>query len=600
MSRPIGLTIKKYTTSQLNALVTNYGPSGVIQANSIDVGTVVYDKTVNRVKSFNGTSFITSIDSVVNSGAALSGISDVPGLQAALDGKAAQGTVINITASRAVTDADDGKTLIFTGAFTLTIGVGLKVGFGFAAKPPGSGNATIAFSGGATGNGGATSITRSGTSYFAVIATSSSNTYDVTDAATGGAGVTDGSKGDITVSNTGATWTIASSYTTARDAVANAKVENNMTASTTVAPAKSAVITALGLKADLASPTFTGTVSGITKSMIGLGNVDNTSNATERTAVATLTNKTLTSPIINGATGNIANSSITSGIQSPGWNRTYTYTPGVIGSNTPITIGDWVDYVYSSANNNSGIGHSSGAMSYFKKTGAGDPIMGISYEGRYENQHASTQTEHNVFQANISSNIGTIITLVGFNSVLSNNAGPIAVYTGHQTHITANTNAITYYLANVVKADALGAGGSIDTIVGYYFSNMAPALGSTVARRSFENDDPDAPVLSASLIIDASMQTISPATGFTHTAPAFRSGVAIMTGVAVAAGTVILPTDQLFDGQKFGIMCNTGVTSLTITAGAQTVFGWTTGALTPTTPVSFRYVLSSTAWVRCN
>jgi hypothetical protein len=64
MSRAIGLNIKKYTTNQLNLLVTNYGPSGTVQANSIDVGTLVYDKTVNRVKSFNGTTFITGVDSV--------------------------------------------------------------------------------------------------------------------------------------------------------------------------------------------------------------------------------------------------------------------------------------------------------------------------------------------------------------------------------------------------------------------------------------------------------------------------------------------------------------------------------------------------------
>jgi hypothetical protein len=51
--------------------------------------------------------------------------------------------------------------------------------------------------------------------------------------------------------------------------------------------------------ATLASPTFTGTVGGISKSMVGLGNVDNTSNATERAAVATLSNKTLTTPIIS-------------------------------------------------------------------------------------------------------------------------------------------------------------------------------------------------------------------------------------------------------------------------------------------------------------
>ena len=52
--------------------------------------------------------------------------------------------------------------------------------------------------------------------------------------------------------------------------------------------------------APIASPTFTGTVSGVTSGMVGLGNVDNTSNVTERAATATLTNKTLTSPTING------------------------------------------------------------------------------------------------------------------------------------------------------------------------------------------------------------------------------------------------------------------------------------------------------------
>ena len=72
--------------------------------------------------------------------------------------------------------------------------------------------------------------------------------------------------------------------------------------------------TSIGLKAPLASPTFTGTVTiptgasitaptGLVKGDVGLGNVDNTSNATERAATATLTNKTLTSPVINTPTG---------------------------------------------------------------------------------------------------------------------------------------------------------------------------------------------------------------------------------------------------------------------------------------------------------
>jgi hypothetical protein len=47
--------------------------------------------------------------------------------------------------------------------------------------------------------------------------------------------------------------------------------------------------TALDLKAPKADPTFTGTVSGITKTMVGLGNVDNTSDANKPVSTATQT-----------------------------------------------------------------------------------------------------------------------------------------------------------------------------------------------------------------------------------------------------------------------------------------------------------------------
>jgi hypothetical protein len=46
---------------------------------------------------------------------------------------------------------------------------------------------------------------------------------------------------------------------------------------------------ALNAKAPLASPTFTGTVSGITKSMVGLGNVDNTTDLLKPISTATQT-----------------------------------------------------------------------------------------------------------------------------------------------------------------------------------------------------------------------------------------------------------------------------------------------------------------------
>ena len=48
----------------------------------------------------------------------------------------------------------------------------------------------------------------------------------------------------------------------------------------------SAIQTQLNAKAPIADPTFTGTVSGITKSMVGLGNVDNTSDANKPVSTA--------------------------------------------------------------------------------------------------------------------------------------------------------------------------------------------------------------------------------------------------------------------------------------------------------------------------
>ncbi len=84
----------------------------------------------------------------------------------------------------------------------------------------------------------------------------------------------------------------------------------NLKANTTEVALK-ANITDVNLKAPIASPTFTGSVSGISKTMVGLGNIDNTtdllkpiSTVTQTalnlkvslTGIETMTNKTLTSP----------------------------------------------------------------------------------------------------------------------------------------------------------------------------------------------------------------------------------------------------------------------------------------------------------------
>jgi alpha-tubulin suppressor-like RCC1 family protein len=62
-------------------------------------------------------------------------------------------------------------------------------------------------------------------------------------------------------------------------------------------PISTAQQTALNLKASLASPTFTGTVNGITKSMVGLGNVDNTSDADKPVSTAQQTALGLRAPL---------------------------------------------------------------------------------------------------------------------------------------------------------------------------------------------------------------------------------------------------------------------------------------------------------------
>ena len=79
-------------------------------------------------------------------------------------------------------------------------------------------------------------------------------------------------------------------------------------------PVSTATQTALNLKANLASPTFTGTVSGITKSMVGLTNVDNTTDLNKPVSTATQTaldlKANLASPTFTGTVSGITKSMV--------------------------------------------------------------------------------------------------------------------------------------------------------------------------------------------------------------------------------------------------------------------------------------------------
>jgi hypothetical protein len=88
---------------------------------------------------------------------------------------------------------------------------------------------------------------------------------------------------------------------------------------TSLAASLASLAASLALKANIASPTFTGTVGGITKTMVGLGNVDNTADTAKPVSTAQQTalnlKANIASPTFTGTvttTDLVANGNVTS------------------------------------------------------------------------------------------------------------------------------------------------------------------------------------------------------------------------------------------------------------------------------------------------
>jgi len=99
---------------------------------------------------------------------------------------------------------------------------------------------------------------------------------------------------EVTARNSAISTAKSEAITTAStDATSKVSTHNSTTtnihgiADTAALALTSNVNSALVLKAPIASPTFTGTVSGVTKAMVGLGNVDNTTDAAKPISTAT-------------------------------------------------------------------------------------------------------------------------------------------------------------------------------------------------------------------------------------------------------------------------------------------------------------------------
>lgn len=139
--------------------------------------------------------------------------------------------------------------------------------------------------------------------------------------AVGGANLTGISKGQVGLGNVDNTADLAKPISTLTQTALNLKANTSSLALVATSGAYGDLTgkPTLGTAAALNTGTASGTIpllgasglpavggsllTGMTKTQVGLSNVDNTSDATKNAAVATLTNKTLTAPVINNPTG---------------------------------------------------------------------------------------------------------------------------------------------------------------------------------------------------------------------------------------------------------------------------------------------------------
>jgi len=184
-------------------------------------------------------------------------------------------------------------------------------------------------------------------------------------------------------------------------------------------PVSTAQQTALDLKAPLASPTFTGTVSGITKSMVGLGNVDNTSDANKPVSTAQQTalnsKAPLASPSFTGqvtatATGNniAINTTSVDGIAVKG---TSTNGDGVVGNGSNGVFGNGSTGVY-------GQGSMVGVYGYGTYEGiSGNSVIGtgVSAYSTSGNAFYASANAGNIFQGDNAA--GTVVTISNTGSI---------------------------------------------------------------------------------------------------------------------------------------------------------------------------------------
>ena len=324
---------------------------------------------------------------------------------------------------------------------------------------------------------------------------------------------------------TGAATTITSSNLTASRALvsnSNSKVAVSAVTSTELGylgGVKSSIQTQLDLKARLASPTFTGTVGGLDKTMVGLGNVDNYSKATMFTRPTFTGQVTATSGFIGDVTGNATTVTVTAENITSG-TRYLTFVDSGTGPNSikrdanlhynpynnMITAGGFYGTIYTAAqpqitsvgtlsslnvNGNVGIGTSSPANKLSIQTGTNyDGIILNNEDGHLLFKAARSNTKSKFYIGmydGTSAGAQKVIISNHGDSVF--NAGNVGIGTsspGAKLHVvgdTVVTGDITAYYSDerlkTFKGKITEPLAKIKQLNGYYFveNELAKSLG---------------------------------------------------------------------------------------------------------------------------
>jgi len=352
---------------------------------------------------------------------------------------------------------------------------------------------------------------------------------------------------DATTKANAAQAAAATDATTKADAAQAAAI-----AAAATAAGSALITTALGTKAPLASPAFTGTVTGIDKTMVGLANVDNTTDALKPISTATQTalnlkaplasptftgtvvlpDNTITNAMLAGSIANakLANSSITINGNAVSLGGTVTLATGQAA--TESTLGTVYGKVTLAGVDNTSLGSLT-----FQNTETGILNTAIGNESL----RTLSSGERNTV---VGYQAGTLIETGSDNTLLGTGAGNTLLSGVNNIIIGSNAQAAT----NSTSNEIIIGNGSITTFkipgIGLVASATDYIITATAAQ-NLTNKTITSPTI-ISPIFQGPISVFSP----TDDSHAINRGY-LVAELADAVGSDIIPLDslsQLFDG----------------------------------------------------